>query len=278
MKFSIICTNYNKDPYIGICIESVLSQDIQDFEFIIIDDASTDLSVNIIQSFVKQYPDKIIFIQNPINIGMAAGYNKAFAVASGEIICLIDSDDFWFPGKLALVDRTFKENKSCVLHQHLLQVYHFSEPLDEVYRPYLVTGDLLKYMQETNEIPLFVPTTGLSFRMQALRNVLPIPSTFAKNGEAFITRTIICHGQVVTSLSVLGAYRKTDSNLVFGNNSWDSFSYIEGILKPALNEFYRQNNINLFFPPTNVSVNKSYFKKYLQSIRKQFNNILSKNI
>jgi glycosyltransferase involved in cell wall biosynthesis len=271
MRFSVICTNYNKSPYLSECIESVLSQEMQDFEFIIIDDASTDESVSIIKSYVDNYSDKIIFFKNESNIGMAAGYNKAFAIAKGEIVCLIDSDDFWYPGKLNEVNRCFRENTGCVMHQHLLQVYNFHEKTEEIYRPYLMTGDLFRFMIDTKQIPLFVTTTGLSFEMSTLRKVLPIPIEFSKNGEAFLTRTLVYYGYVVTSQVVLGSYRKTDTNLVFGNPSWDSFQYIEKILKPALNQFYKKEGVDLFFAPCKQkSVEGSFFGALLAKAREYF--------
>jgi glycosyltransferase involved in cell wall biosynthesis len=265
MRFSVICTNYNKEPYIAECIESVLIQEFHDFELIIIDDASTDQSASIIVSYLNKYPDKITFIQNDFNVGMAASYNKALSIAKGELISLIDSDDFWFPGKLAEVHRCFREHNDCVMHQHLLQVYQFANKTENLYRPYLITGNLFDYIKETNQIPLFVATTGLSFRMKELKNILPIPETFKNNGEAFITRTIICYGNVVTSQFALGAYRKTDRNLVFGNASWDPFHYVETLLKPELNLFYKNKGIDLFLLPIQLPKKNSYIVRYILS-------------
>lgn len=263
MRFSVICTNYNKELYIEECIKSVLLQDFTDYEFIIIDDCSTDKSVQIIQHYANSYPSKINLIINEENIGMAAGYNKAMLIAKGDIISLIDSDDFWFQGKLSLVDKYFKEHDDCVLHQHQLKVFNFTEETDEIYRPYLITGNIKKYIEDTNEIPLFVTTTGLSFRIKELKKILPIPTEFSKNGEAFITRTIICYGDVGTTCTALGGYRKTDTNAVFGNDSWNSYDYIENLLKPKLNAFYVANNIDLYFSAfsNNKIKNKSIVKR-----------------
>ncbi len=249
MRFSIICTNYNKEPYIEKCITSVLEQSFTDYEFIIIDDASTDNSISIIKNYQQKEPGKIKFIQNEKNIGMAAGYNKAIPVAKGDLVCLIDSDDFWFPDKLKVVDEYFKTDEACVMHQHPLQVYHFAEKTNEIFRQYLYCGDMVQYMKDTKKIPLFSVTTGLTFKTAVVKNVLPVPVSFSKNGEAFLTRTVTCFGTVGATYKVLGGYRKTDTNVVFGNKNWDDFEYIENILKPALNAFYQKNGIDVYFPP-----------------------------
>lgn len=273
MRFSVLCTNYNKEPYIEECLRSVLTQDFDDYEFIVIDDASTDKSPDIIKSFLAQYPAKIKFIQNEVNIGMAAGYNKAMEIASGEIICLIDSDDFWFQGKLKHVDEYFRFHKNCVLHQHPLQIYNFSEATPDYYRPFLLSGNLMEYIRETKNIPLYVATTGLSFRTDIVRKLLPIPVEFAKNGEAFLTRTAICYGEVGVTYIVMGGYRKTDTNIVFGNSSYDTYSYIENILKPALNSFYKKNGFDLYFPPhiPNTAKSRSVVRRAYHAVKRIIN-------
>lgn len=89
-KVSVIMPSYNKEKYIAASIESVLAQTFQNFELIIIDDASTDNSVAII----CKYQDKRIrFFQNNTNIGIAQNRNRALELAKGEYIALLDADD-----------------------------------------------------------------------------------------------------------------------------------------------------------------------------------------
>lgn len=82
--------SYNKEKYIQKSIDSILNQTYEDFELIIIDDASTDKSVEII----KNYKDKrIVFLQNEKNLGIAKTRNLALEIAKGEYIALLDADD-----------------------------------------------------------------------------------------------------------------------------------------------------------------------------------------
>jgi glycosyltransferase involved in cell wall biosynthesis len=181
---------------------------------------------------------------------MAASYNHAIEIAKGEILCLLDSDDFWFPQKLEWVDRAFAFNPDIVMLQHPLQIHDQFEATQEYYRPYLLSGDIMQYARETKEIPLFVATTGLSFKMEVAKKVLPIPLNFHNNGEAFLTRTVICFGKTEALSIPLGGYRRTGTNVVFGNTSWDAYEYIETVLKPGLNKFYAKHHLNLYFAPT----------------------------
>lgn len=89
-KVSIIMPSYNKEKYIAKAIESVINQTYKDWELIIIDDMSTDNSVEIIKTFTD---DRIVFLQNEKNIGMAANRNRALELAKGEYIALLDADD-----------------------------------------------------------------------------------------------------------------------------------------------------------------------------------------
>lgn len=92
MKVSVVITSYNYEKYIKDAIDSVLSQTYSDFEIIIVDDCSSDKSVEVI----KQFNDKRIkFIQNERNLGLKASMQKAISHCTGEWIAFLESDDMW---------------------------------------------------------------------------------------------------------------------------------------------------------------------------------------
>lgn len=93
-KVSVIVPVYNNEIYIHDCLDSLLQQTLQDIEIIVVDDASIDGSLKIVQQYAKQYPQKIKVIQNKKNIGLSASRNKGVALATGEYIGFVDSDDF----------------------------------------------------------------------------------------------------------------------------------------------------------------------------------------
>lgn len=101
-RISVIMPAYNAEKYIAQAIESILNQTFKDFEFIIINDGSTDNTVKII----NQYQDeRIILINNEKNKGLVPSLNQGLKLASGEYIARMDADD------ISLPDRFMKQIK-----------------------------------------------------------------------------------------------------------------------------------------------------------------------
>jgi len=93
---SIICTNYNKGDWIRDAIESFLRQKANfSYEIILIDDKSTDKSVNIIREYEKKYPNKIQAFYNNKNLGITKTWIKICKQAKGKYIARCDGDDYW---------------------------------------------------------------------------------------------------------------------------------------------------------------------------------------
>lgn len=96
MKVSIICTNYNKGDWVREAMDSFLNQKTNfDFEIIIIDDASTDHSYEIIQEYQNKFPEKVRTFRNEVNLGITKTWKKVCQEAKGQYIARCDSDDFW---------------------------------------------------------------------------------------------------------------------------------------------------------------------------------------
>ena len=96
MKVSIICTNYNKGDWVREAMDSFLNQKtIFDFEIIIIDDASTDHSYELIQEYQNKFPEKVRTFRNEVNLGITRTWKKVCQEAKGQYIARCDSDDFW---------------------------------------------------------------------------------------------------------------------------------------------------------------------------------------
>lgn len=89
-KISVVMPVYNTANYLNEAIDSILNQTFTDFEFIIVDDCSTDGSLEIIKSYTDE---RIILIENEVNKGYIFGLNHALALAKGNYIARMDSDD-----------------------------------------------------------------------------------------------------------------------------------------------------------------------------------------
>lgn len=94
---TIVTPSYNTERFVGETIKSVINQTYQNWEMIIIDDCSTDNSIETIRSFNDE---RIKLFVNETNIGAALSRNFAIREAKGKWIAFLDSDDLWHPNKL----------------------------------------------------------------------------------------------------------------------------------------------------------------------------------
>lgn len=97
---SIIMAAYNAENTIGQAITSVIQQTYTDFELIIINDCSTDRTVDVINEFIKK-DARIRLINNSKNMGVSYTRKHGLDEAKGSWIAILDSDDLWLPEKLA---------------------------------------------------------------------------------------------------------------------------------------------------------------------------------
>lgn len=108
--FSIILPCYNLEKYIKKSIESILNQTYKEFELIIVDDGSTDESLNIIQSFQKE--DERIKLIKKSNGGVSTARNMGIKEATGEYILFFDGDDLIEKNTLEILKENFDRNKT----------------------------------------------------------------------------------------------------------------------------------------------------------------------
>jgi len=102
-RFSILMPVYNREKYVGQAIDSVLAQTFKDYELFAIDGGSSDLSA----AGLVSYGTRIKFLQQP-NQGPEVARNKAAALAQGEYLVFLDSDDFFFSFALETFDQVIK--------------------------------------------------------------------------------------------------------------------------------------------------------------------------
>lgn len=97
-KISVIMPAYNAEKYIAEAIDSILGQTFGDFEFIILNDCSSDRTEEIILSYDDP---RIVYLKNERNLGVAATLNRGLAMAKGEYIARMDADDISLPERFA---------------------------------------------------------------------------------------------------------------------------------------------------------------------------------
>lgn len=115
---SVITPVYNAEDFIRDCVSSVIAQTYTDFEYLLVDDCSTDKSREILISLQNiDARIRLIFLEQ--NLGPAGARNAAIAEAEGQYLAFLDSDDLWFPKKLEYQLKVIqKENASIVFSSY----------------------------------------------------------------------------------------------------------------------------------------------------------------
>ncbi len=98
-KISVVMSVYNSEKFLDAAIKSILEQSFKNFEFIIINDGSTDNSSEIIKKYIEN-DKKIVLINNKKNLGRAKSRNEGLKIARGKYVAILDSDDIALPERL----------------------------------------------------------------------------------------------------------------------------------------------------------------------------------
>jgi len=121
-KITVFVPVYNRQKYIAETIQSVLDQSYKDFQLLLVDDASTDNSVEIIRQFND---DRITLIENKENLGIPKTRNIGLQYAEGEYLAILDSDD------LMMKNRLIKQKRFLDRHQDYVGVGSWSNYIDD---------------------------------------------------------------------------------------------------------------------------------------------------
>ena len=213
---SIVIDNFNYEKYIEQAVDSALAQDFSHLEVIVVDDGSTDGSINVL----RQYGRRIRLIEKT-NGGQASAFNAGVAASSGDIICFLDADDFFDPTKVGETVSRFNS----IGYDTPAMVHHRLRVVDDIGR-----GDegkllgklhddginLAEYAAKYRYLRFLAPpTTGLSINRKMASLLFPIPERGVKtSADDFIVRGASILGKLYSIEPVLASYR------VHGKNGW----------------------------------------------------------
>lgn len=130
VRFSILTPAYNRERYIRQAIDSVLAQSFPDFELFVIDDGSTDTTPQILESYGQR-----IKALRQANQGPEVARNKAAALAQGEYLVLLDSDDLLLPGALATYDQIVRSFDAPPVIIGAMKDFQDGQPISAVVQP-----------------------------------------------------------------------------------------------------------------------------------------------
>lgn len=140
---SIVMPVYNTKEFVGKAIESILNQTFTDYEFLIIDNGSTDGSSNIIDKYAK-LDKRIRVIRNEKNVFIAEARNSALQQVTGKYLYLIDSDDWVLPDMLdTMYERAKRHNAQYVVTGYFMDYYVHGKNVS-----YVVSPDDVDYRQD----------------------------------------------------------------------------------------------------------------------------------
>ncbi len=105
-KVSVIIPTYNRLPMLKEAVDSILTQDFEDFELIVVDDGSTDGT----GEEIKQYGGRVKLLQFPENRGVSAARNRGILSSKGKYVAFLDSDDLWVKGKMRVQAEFLDQN------------------------------------------------------------------------------------------------------------------------------------------------------------------------
>lgn len=108
-RVTIVTPSFNQANYLEATIRSVLMQNYPNLEYMVIDGGSTDGSVDII----RRYQDRLAYWVSEPDLGQSHAINKGFALATGDWLAWLNSDDIYLPGALSEVARVIQANKKC---------------------------------------------------------------------------------------------------------------------------------------------------------------------
>lgn len=230
--FSIVVPCYNREKYIFECLESVLNQEFNDFELIVVDDGSCDSTVSIVDSF----KDKRIRLIRIEHAGGPTARSVGILAASGDFVIALGSDDVFLPGALERIAGTIKEFPTYDVYYGDLEIFYENDGSSSFTKyPDYASVDILPILIKGN----CLPDGGTAIRRELFK-------TYGGYDTSFVR----CHDyQLWTRLAASAKFKKVDSVnyqwRIHGNNLSSTKSrFFEG--KVVLDAFLRYPVSRLF--------------------------------
>lgn len=218
-KISIVTPLYNAAPYILDTLRMVQQQTYTIWEWILVDDASTDDSVQLVQDYLEQTPDnRIRLICKKQNEGAAAARNIGIDAATGEIIAFLDADDIWLPQKLEK-ELAFMEEQDAAF---VFCSYEFGDEQANGTGRIVHAPATLTYRQALSRTVIF--TTTVMFDMRKLKKE-DIYMPLIKSEDTATWWKVLRTGCIAHGMDeVLAIYRRPKKSL--SSNKWEAIKRI----------------------------------------------------
>ena len=243
---SIIINNYNYGRFLDSAIESAVAQAYSPKEIVVVDDGSTDNSRDVIGTYGERV--RAVFQKNS---GQATAFNAGVKASRGQILCFLDSDDWFGAGKIGCIVEAFSR---CGLNSTPMLVHHRLQMVDAVGSN--LDGQLIGNLHESplnlyayakryKAIPYkAAPTSGLSLNRALADRLFPLPEKGIRTmADDFVVKGASLVGELHCLDEVLGFYRLHGGNLWHGSNSRKPPGYIRS-LDAYLNQRLMENDLS----------------------------------
>jgi glycosyltransferase involved in cell wall biosynthesis len=212
---SIVVNNYNYGRFLSRSIGSALSQTYPHVEVVVVDDASTDGSQDIILALA----DKVTPVLKTLNGGHGAAFNSGFEASRGEIVFFLDADDYLYPRAVEVAVREFAPGVAKV--QYRLDLMDGAGRIMDSFPPPEIQfddGDVVPQLLSIGRYEGTV-TAGNAFSRHALDAIMPMPpERFRQGADGYVCTLAPLFGTVKSLEDRLGAYVQHGANhSYFGN-------------------------------------------------------------
>jgi glycosyltransferase involved in cell wall biosynthesis len=213
---SVLMINFNYARYIEQAIRSVLDQTYTDLELVVVDDVSTDASIAIVER-IRAQDARVQLHLRERNGRMAAATNTAYGQANGEILCLLDSDDWFHPDKVQRVVSTFQERPATGFIVHPMVISSGTAEAIQI-MPFLANfeqGWIEDRVRRRGGRWQGMPTSALSMRRDLARLLFPLPEEALSNSaDGFMYTLAPLLTEVAAIEEPLSHYRVHDHNAI----------------------------------------------------------------
>ncbi|CEK31312.1 glycosyl transferase [[Clostridium] sordellii] len=257
IKVSIIVPVYNVKPYLNKCMDTLVNQTLNEIEIIVVNDGSTDGSIDIIKKYKEKYPNKIVVIDKG-NEGVGEARNSGIKIAKGEYLGFVDSDDYIETNMFEVLYKNAKDKNSDIAicqFKNVDENYNLLDTENIYLKPNIKTSEDLDQLIKINPAPwnkiykkeLFIKNdvyfTKYWFEdLEAITKVL-----LSSERISFVDQKLYCY-----------LYRRStsSSNIIKKDKIYDIFNIFDSIILYLKNK----NKYNLY-----KEVIEFYFIKHITS-------------
>lgn len=187
MKISVVIPVYNVEKYIRQCLDSIVAQTlgIDNIEVIIVNDASPDNSLEIIEEFKEKYPDSFKIINNKTNIGPGETRNLGLKQVSSDYVTCIDSDDFISENTLKdCLEKISENNCDLLIYNWISYCEDGSEEPPSLHRYEIKEDEIIEDISQKKELIFSTSTCNKIYHKKLLKHLIYPKGIYEDNSVA----------------------------------------------------------------------------------------------